>query len=581
MLMGRMAGRNFRWHAVGVSIAATLLSFCVPASAASRAGNADSRTVIVALDRDAYLARDMTLLEDQVTEAAQSQSYRIGIMGGEGNVTITVSDLTKDAQFPDIVEKRFAGRAEYSVSRVPAITIRISYSDLALKTYSSTQLARDADGLVEYVKTLRTPLSGVTIEAQSDGAIVRSTDPSFIDVMTKNLGMAFVIAPMSKTSWHVTWNVEGLKAVPPGRQLEFVAETATEVRRFLGDPLDLQCGQMSNGIEITIPNPELHTAFVENVRHTFAQNPDFVLLESPALILNIVRSRAASEAADGPTLASMPDFSLMGEINALANPPVNIAAVGNAVWFRAEDPSHNIDRAAIVRQALSTRTDLVIDTQPDQSLRISVAPGARLGPPIPSLQQGQLVDAVKARTNMLKLRLSRVSALDTEHVRATFPSAAAADSFSSAISQPSGISIRMVDEARSGSATAPPSPGDEQLVGPDGETMWVRPEAIITSDMFADARSGENKQTQSPDVEFRLTDEGRERFASATRQYLGRRFAIVVDGKVIEAPIIMGSITGGIGEITGNFTPDSAQALVQSISSHKGDLPLKVAGPER
>ncbi len=107
--------------------------------------------------------------------------------------------------------------------------------------------------------------------------------------------------------------------------------------------------------------------------------------------------------------------------------------------------------------------------------------------------------------------------------------------------------------------------------------MWVRPEAIITSDMFADARSGENKQTQSPDVEFRLTDEGRERFASATRQYLGRRFAIVVDGKVIEAPMIMSSITGGMGEITGTFTPDSAQALVQSISSHKGDLPLKVA----
>jgi hypothetical protein len=574
-----MLANHYNRKAVRVSIAATLLSLCAVTIAAGRANNADSRTVVVALDRDAYLARDMTLLEDQVTEAAQSQSDRVGIAGGEGKVTITIFDLAKDSRFRDTIEKLFAGSIEYSVSRVPAITMRISYSDSALKTYSSAQLARDVDGLVEYVKTLRTPLSGVAIEAQSDGAIVRSTDPSFVDVMTKTLGMAFVIAPMSKTSWHVTWNVEGLKAVPPGRQMEFVAETATEVRRFLGDPLDLQYGQTSKGLEITIPNPELHAGFIENVRHDFARNPGFVLSESPALVLTVVQSGEAPQKPESQTDSLLPEgpSRLLEEIEALANPPVNVAVVGNAVWCSAKDPFHNSDRAAIVRQALSTRTDLVIETQPDQSLRISLAPGARLGPPIPSLQQGQLVDVVKARTNTLKLRLSRVSALDTEHVRATFPSVAAANSFRSAVSQPFGISIRMVDNAQSESATAPPSPGDEQLVGPDGDTMWVRPEAIITSGMFADARSGENKQTQSPDVEFRLTDEGRERFASATRQYLGRRFAIVVDGKVIETPMITGSIAGGIGEITGNFTPDSAQALVQLISSHKGDLPLKVA----
>ena len=61
--------------------------------------------------------------------------------------------------------------------------------------------------------------------------------------------------------------------------------------------------------------------------------------------------------------------------------------------------------------------------------------------------------------------------------------------------------------------------------------------------MFADARASGNKQLHShPDVEFRLTDEGRERFAAATRLYVGQRFAIVLDGKVIEAPVIRGVI---------------------------------------
>ena len=65
-----------------------------------------------------------------------------------------------------------------------------------------------------------------------------------------------------------------------------------------------------------------------------------------------------------------------------------------------------------------------------------------------------------------------------------------------------------------------------------------------------------DQQTGQPVVGFRLNGAGR---AAASREVttenVGKRFAIILDNKVISAPIIHSPITGGQGQITGNFTP--------------------------
>ena len=56
---------------------------------------------------------------------------------------------------------------------------------------------------------------------------------------------------------------------------------------------------------------------------------------------------------------------------------------------------------------------------------------------------------------------------------------------------------------------------------------------------------------------------------------IGRPFAILLDGVVLETPVIRSAITGGEGQITGGFTTESARALAQSIQTYTEDLPLK------
>ena len=72
-------------------------------------------------------------------------------------------------------------------------------------------------------------------------------------------------------------------------------------------------------------------------------------------------------------------------------------------------------------------------------------------------------------------------------------------------------------------------------------------------------------------MNFTLNSLGAREFADVTTANVGRPFAIVLDGKIIEAPSIREPITGGAGQISGDFTPQSATDLALLLRA--GALP--------
>ena len=58
----------------------------------------------------------------------------------------------------------------------------------------------------------------------------------------------------------------------------------------------------------------------------------------------------------------------------------------------------------------------------------------------------------------------------------------------------------------------------------------------------------------------------KQRFAEVTRENIGRRLAIIVDGRICSAPVIQGEISGGKAQITGNFSEKEAKELAAKIS---------------
>jgi len=67
--------------------------------------------------------------------------------------------------------------------------------------------------------------------------------------------------------------------------------------------------------------------------------------------------------------------------------------------------------------------------------------------------------------------------------------------------------------------------------------------------------------------------EGREAFAEATREQVGRRLAILIEGEVVLAPVIMTPLLDGKVVITGNYSEAETEALAAKLQAAmaKGD----------
>jgi SecD/SecF fusion protein len=123
-----------------------------------------------------------------------------------------------------------------------------------------------------------------------------------------------------------------------------------------------------------------------------------------------------------------------------------------------------------------------------------------------------------------------------------------------------------------GDASSPD--GIRTLQDSQGNSYSVRNSVALSGDRLSDASAGFDPQTREPVVNFRFDRTGAREFAAITEANVGRPFAIVLDGKVLSAPVIREPITGGSGQISGSFTVQEAGTL--SALLRAGALPAKL-----
>jgi protein-export membrane protein SecD len=123
-----------------------------------------------------------------------------------------------------------------------------------------------------------------------------------------------------------------------------------------------------------------------------------------------------------------------------------------------------------------------------------------------------------------------------------------------------------VDPVPAGSELLPVAPSERS--GGEKELV-VRKRVMVSGDTLVDAQA--TFQNNAPVVSFRFDTTGAKRFGDATRDNVGKRFAIVLDNQVISAPVIREPILGGSGVISGQFTVQQVQDL--SLLLRAGALP--------
>jgi len=119
--------------------------------------------------------------------------------------------------------------------------------------------------------------------------------------------------------------------------------------------------------------------------------------------------------------------------------------------------------------------------------------------------------------------------------------------------------------------------GSEKLSFEDGsDEVIVSKRIVLSGDNLLDAKPRMDNQTNQTVVSFTLDRVGAKRFGKATTSGIGKRLAIVLDGKIISAPVIQDAIVGGSGIITGNFTFQSATDLALLLRSGALPAPLNI-----
>ena len=193
----------------------------------------------------------------------------------------------------------------------------------------------------------------------------------------------------------------------------------------------------------------------------------------------------------------------------------------------------------------------------------------------------QSIEIVRRRIDELGTREPTIIRQGVDRIVVQAPGESDPERLKNVIGQTAKLTFQMVDDtvdpAIAASGRIPP--GLELLPSTDGyqSAYFVNKRQLVTGEMLTDARQANDPQTGQPVVSFRFDATGARRFGQATgAENVGKQFAIILDGKIISAPRINEPITGGSGQITGNFTFETANDLAVLLRAGALPAPLKV-----
>ncbi|MCO5057596.1 MAG: protein translocase subunit SecDF [Rhizobiaceae bacterium] len=188
---------------------------------------------------------------------------------------------------------------------------------------------------------------------------------------------------------------------------------------------------------------------------------------------------------------------------------------------------------------------------------------------------GQSIEVVSRRVNELGTTEPIIQRQGNDRILVQVPGLTDPQRLKDILGQTAKMTFQMVDQS---------VPVEEAIEGrpPAGTTVMysmddppvpylIEDRVIVSGENLVDAQATFDQRTNEPVVSFRFDTRGATRFGQATQENVGRLFAIILDGQVISAPQIREPILGGSGQISGNFTVQSANDL--AVLLRAGALP--------
>lgn len=187
----------------------------------------------------------------------------------------------------------------------------------------------------------------------------------------------------------------------------------------------------------------------------------------------------------------------------------------------------------------------------------------------------QSIEVVRRRVDAAGTREPTIQRQGQDRILIQVPGVGSAEELKKIIGTTAKLTFHPVLGAPTADSTPPA--GERVIVLPsvDNENEFYRlePTPVVTGEDLSDAQPAFD-QNGSPSVTFRFNPTGGRKFGVYTSENVGTLFAIVLDGKVISAPVIREPITGGSGQISGDFSIEESTRL--AILLRAGALPAEM-----
>ncbi|MEP7012654.1 MAG: hypothetical protein ABJC13_20210 [Acidobacteriota bacterium] len=104
-----------------------------------------------------------------------------------------------------------------------------------------------------------------------------------------------------------------------------------------------------------------------------------------------------------------------------------------------------------------------------------------------------------------------------------------------------------------------------KVTGPEGESLWVEKEIVISSADVAEVHVGLDMDLEHYGVTLFFTPQAAQRLHDATAHNLGRQVAVLLNGIVVIAPRVQSPL-GPSARISGNYTREAATKLAEQLA---------------
>ena len=188
----------------------------------------------------------------------------------------------------------------------------------------------------------------------------------------------------------------------------------------------------------------------------------------------------------------------------------------------------------------------------------------------------QSIEVIRSRIDELGTTEPTIQRQGDTRVLVQVPGFEDSDRLKSIISQTARLTFHMVYPGMSAAqAEAQGLPAGTMIVpSQEGAAELLYEDVAIGGESLVDAQPSYDPQRNIPVVSFKFDTRGAITFGQITGANVGQRFAIVLDNRVITAPVIQQPITGGSGQISGSFTTASANDL--AVLLRAGALPASL-----